>query len=163
MQYTVTKDFTFGTTEYKEGDVFEAGTNVTEEGLAEITGLVQEGTFEPVINEDDYEEVTVDQAWIDANPEVAEKGDIKVGDTVKQPKLAEETEEERVARETAEQEKNATAAEVNEPVLMFNGKKVITDTTREVNGIIYHHVRLEDGSASDMLDTEYEAMVKDAK
>lgn len=156
MTYNVTKDFKFGETEYKEGDVFEQTEDMN---LDAIVPLVEDGTLAPIVNEEDFEEVVVDQAWLDAHPDAAENG-IELGDTVKQPKEVEETEEEKTAREAAEEEATAKAEADAAPKLYFNGKLVITDTTREVEGRTYHHVRLEDGTATDVLDHEYDAMVK---
>lgn len=44
-------------------------------------------------------------------------------------------------------------------VKMFEGKQVISDTNREVNGKSYHTVRLEDGSSQDLTDEEYDLKV----
>lgn len=155
MTYEVKRDFTLDGVEYKEGTQFPEEVEVN---LDEFAKLVSEGSVEPIFTEDDFEDFVVTQEWFDANAGQATQGDIKVGDTIKVLKDQEPEDEEK--------EKEVTSHEpVEVPVakLHYMGKEVVTDTTREVEGITYHHVRLEDGSASDLTDSEYEKMVADSK
>jgi len=41
----------------------------------------------------------------------------------------------------------------------FNGKEIVSDGIREVNGKEYHHIRLADGSTQDLTDEEYTLQV----
>lgn len=45
------------------------------------------------------------------------------------------------------------------PTKTLDGKVVIGESTREVNGKEYHHIRLEDGTTQDLTDVDYEEKV----
>ena len=48
------------------------------------------------------------------------------------------------------------------PKLYFNGKRIISDGVREVEGKEVKHVRLEDGTSFDLTDEEYKAVLEAA-
>jgi len=47
--------------------------------------------------------------------------------------------------------------------LYFNGKLIVSDGFREVEGIKKHHVKLEDGTNTDLNDEEYEKVLNPEK
>lgn len=56
-------------------------------------------------------------------------------------------------------EVTSTDGEVKEQVIIFEGKQVISDTIREINGKEYHTIRLSDGSSQDLTQEEYELKI----
>jgi hypothetical protein len=61
--------------------------------------------------------------------------------------------------EASQEAAKASANVVAEPVKMYAGKKVISDSTREVEGKVFHSIKLEDGTAHDLTPEEYAAKV----
>lgn len=49
------------------------------------------------------------------------------------------------------------------PKLYFNGKLILSDTVREVEGRQINHVTLEDGTQTDLTAEEYQAVLSAAK
>lgn len=153
------------------------GAGYTSEQLAE---LIADGTLEPVINEDAYETVEVDQAYLDAHPEEVANG-MKLGDTLtrlKNPPAdpaapavegADTTEADAAAEKPAEEADVEASAEEAAPALpventmRYQGKDVIATNDHEVNGVTYHEVRLADGSTYDLNDEDFKLIVDSAK
>lgn len=160
MQYNVLKDFEGHTA----GEIID-GNNTTLQPL-EIAAFITDGTLDPIVNEDDYEDVVVDQAFLDANPDAVAAG-VELGATIQVPKT-ETSEEAEVVDD--EQEEEDDKVEVEETAylpenvtpsvaLVYNGQEVVSNGIREVNGIEYHSLRLADGTTTDVTDEEYETMV----
>lgn len=137
MKYNVLKNFEG----HAMGDVVD-GSEFTDD---QVAALIADGSLEPVAVV--VETVTADQAYLDANPDMVANG-LQIGDEVTVTKAADE-----------EAPDNVVVDETTEDPRYYQGKQVISDGFREVNGITYHHIRLADGSENDMTDDEYNAFV----
>lgn len=116
----------------------------------------------PVIGEEDY---TVDEAFLEANPSLVGTEGYALGDVIKRPVLGEIPA--KVVSPVVEEKKEEPVVETPvapsapaEPRKFYEGKVVISDGTREVNGITYHAIRLEDGSTYDLTAEDYKMKVK---
>lgn len=145
-----------------EGVVHAKGEVLDLDAAAEQTIRYVEGNFiapVEVIDESNLEDFVVTEAFLAENPLMASEGGIKVGDTIRVPKVVEEeTTEEAPAEEAAETEGASTS-----PVMTHAGKAVVRSGAREVNGVEVHEITLEDGSTLDLSDEEYDRMVENAK
>lgn len=82
-------------------------------------------------------------------------GEVAIGDTVEVQKEIPVTEEQKQAEEV-QQEAAANTVPTQKSYL---GQVVVSDTTRTVNGIDYHHVRIADGSEYDLNEEDYQLNV----
>lgn len=172
MQYKVLKDWD----DHKVGDVFDASTadeSVTPELVSQ---LIVDGTLDPIIDASLYETIVVDEAYLTAHPDEEANG-IMLGDEITrlktEPELSNEEKVEEDAKlqggegeslsTTAEEEANPNSEVAPEKHMTYRGQTVISDGMREVNGKEYHHIRLADGSTTDVPDDEYDAMVNSAQ
>lgn len=64
-----------------------------------------------------------------------------------------------VQADHANEEQAADDIATDEPVKLYDGKRVISEGVREVEGKVFHTLRLEDGSTYDVTDEDYETKV----
>ncbi len=89
----------------------------------------------------DTEDFTITQEFLDANPEF----EGEVGDIIQVPKPPHNAEKVEI--------------KVEEKVLVYQGKKVISTGKRSVNDHEVRCVRLEDGSECDISEEDYQLML----
>lgn len=157
MKYNVTKDFEGHTA----GEIVDSETSsLTTEQIAE---LITEGYIEPIMDEALYEDVTVDQAYLDAHPDEVAAG-IKVGDVVTRLKTVPVEETDAGVDAAVEGADTTVETEVEgAPVMTYRGLTVVSDGMRiGGEGQEIHSLTLSDGSTTDVTDEEYEEMVKNA-
>lgn len=162
MHYVAKVDFS----NYKAGDRI-SDADIQSTPPETIAQLLTDGTIDADIAEDKTVSTVVTEELLAANPDFVAAG-MKVGDTVQLPKLDANDD---VPLENVENpelpptgdalppEEEVAEVAAEEPVLMFDNKKVVSTGTRVVNDKEVHTVRLEDGSTQDVSDEAYEAMV----
>lgn len=143
MKYKFLKDYE----EFKADAVVDTDL-IGDVDQAKVDELIADGTLEVFVEEvapkvgdvctfDDGRTGTLQTGEGDALVCVADEVQAKVDDTA-----------------------NTTATAEKAPEYHFNGKLVISCTTRTVNEKEVKHVRLEDGTESDLSSEEYEAMIE---
>lgn len=110
-----------------------------------------------VIADENMEDFVVTEEFLTENPLMASEGGIKIGDTIRVPKIPEE--EKPLEEETIGEEVVTPA----EPVMTFAGKTVVRSGTRMIGELEVHEITLDDGSTLDVSDEEYDRMVENAK
>lgn len=135
-----------------------------------------------VLGEEDY---TIDEAFLELNPEIVGDPNFELGTVIKRPIIGaippkpidgtnslpeapadDATVPEAAAPEnvTAPDEAPEVAAAPVGPVKMFDGQEVLSEGTREVNGITYRTIRTMNGSMFDLTEEQYalEVTVKES-
>lgn len=108
----------------------------------------------------DTVDFTITQEFLDMNP-----GYIgEVGEVIQVPKMPEDP---AAPAPTAPTPVTASPAAPNVPTkspsFSYAGHVIVSDGFREVNGVKFHHIKVDDGTSYDLTDHEYNLGVKEIK
>lgn len=176
VKYKVLKAFEF-TRDDEQKFSFEEGAEIDAQSIftdEQLGGFIKDGSLELIVPEGDVYDGPMGQYKITGEAEYTdENGDptgfLEVGSiqTLPEP-IGEQFVADGVAEKVVENTTDNTtnSASLNPPTSgdvlppkSFEGKEIVSDVTRDVNGKTYHHIRLLDGTTQDLTDEEYASKV----